>query len=263
MNAPTSPTPPGEATPAAAEAGIGHNRPPAFDPAVLVDLAGTVDEFMSVTQQWLQLEAIENDQQSEQMADQITGLRGLWKKVDAARKDAKKPHDEAGKAVQAAFSPLLAKLKAAADTLKPKLATYTEAKAAREAEEKRKAEEEARAMAAAAEQRAKMAEMEGDIGAKVEAEEEAKAAEKEAKAAAKGPDTKVKSASGGGRTMSMRTIKEVEVVNVLALFGHYRAHPDVIDTLRRLATADVRAKDYDHAANPIPGIEITERKAMA
>lgn len=262
MNAPTSPTPPSEAEPIAAEAGIGHNKPPAFDATVVTDLETTVSEFMSVTQQWLQLEKIENDHHAEQVNDQITGLRGLFKNVDDARKAAKKPHDDAGKVVQAAFSPILAKLKAAAEALKPKMAIYTQAKAAAEAEEKRKAEAEARAKAEEAAAAAKAAEEDGDIAAKVEAEEAQKAAEKQVKVAAKGPGTKVKSASGGGRTMSMRTEKTIKITNINVLFMELCDEPEVHETLARIATRMVRAKDYAER-KPLPGIKIIETKKMA
>ncbi|MCG7574883.1 hypothetical protein MHM39_15025 [Phaeobacter sp. CNT1-3] len=259
MNAPTKPT--DMATDATAT--IGHNNPPAFDPTVLAEFQTTANDFLEATAAWQALEKIENEAQAEQLNDQITGLRGLWKKVDAARKDAKKPHDDAGKAVQAAFTPLLKKLAMASDALKPKLADYV---AAREAEEaQRKAAEEARARAdrEAAEERARLAQMQGDIDAQVEAEEAQKAAEKAEREAAKGASTKVKSASGGGRTMSTRTIREVEVTNVRVLFMHYQNHPDVADVLRRLAAADVRAKGFNPEQTPIPGIKITERKNIA
>ncbi|MBS8227134.1 hypothetical protein [Vannielia litorea] len=245
------------------EAGIGHNNPPPYDPEALSEHKSKADEFLAVTQQWLGLEKIETEEHAAQVTDQLDGLRGLYKKVDGARKAAKKPHDDAGKAVQAAYSPILTKLQRAADALKPKLGAYVEAKARREAEAKRKAEDEARREAAAAERALREAEASGDISAQVEAEEKAKAAEKAAKEAQKAPDTRVRSASGAGRTMSMRTVKEVEVVNINVLFLHYRDHPEVKALLQRLATADVRATGYDHAADPVPGITVTERKVMA
>ena len=180
------------------EAGIGHNNPPPYDPEALSEHKSKADEFLAVTQQWLGLEKIETEEHAAQVTDQLDGLRGLYKKVDGARKAAKKPHDDAGKAVQAAYSPILTKLQRAADALKPKLGAYVEAKARREAEAKRKAEDEARREAAAAERALREAEASGDISAQVEAEEKAKAAEKAAKEAQKAPDTRVRSASGAG-----------------------------------------------------------------
>lgn len=240
----------------------GHNNPPAYDFDILEKFAETTDEFLRVTKKWLSLEQIETEEHASQITDQIDGLRGLYKKVDTARADAKKPHDEAGKAVQAAFKPLLDKLTKAADVLKPKLAAYASKKMRIEAEAKRKAEEAAKRAADEAAERARLAELEGDIGARVEAEEAQKAAEKAQKDAARKVDTGIKSASGAGRTMSLRKVKDVEITNINVLFMHYRNHPDVLDVLRRLATAEVRSKDYDGSI-PRTCINIIEREVMA
>jgi type IV secretory pathway VirB10-like protein len=244
-------------------AGPGHNNPPPYDPDELAKFDATVTEFLSATQQWLAMDKIETDTHAGQITDQITGLRGLWKKVDEARKAAKKPHDEAGKAVQKAYAPLLEKLTKAADKLKPKLAAYASEKARREAEARQKAEEEARAKAESAAAAQKEAEASGDISAQVEAEEAAKEAEQMQKDAARKTATNVKSASGAGRTMSLRKIPEVEITNINVLFLHYRDHPDVRDLLQRLATAEVRAKGYDHDKAPVPGINLHFREVMA
>lgn len=243
-------------------AGIGHNQPPPYDPEVLAAHAAKTDEFLKASQQWLNLPQIETEEHAGQLADQIDGLRGLYRKVDTARKDAKKPHDDAGKAVQDAFNPLLTKLKTAADKLKPKLAAYADAKARAEAEAKRKAEEESRAKAAEAEAALKAAQEANDIGAQVEAEEAAKAAEKAQADAARKQSAGVKSASGAGRTMSLRTVKEVEITNINVLFMALRDDPEVRDTLHRVATRRVRASGYEKGAT-LPGITVTERKVVA
>lgn len=243
-------------------AAIGGNNPPPYDPDLLAELKAKTDEFVGASNDWLKIEKIESEEHAGQITDQIDGLRGLYKKVDEARKAEKKPHDDAGKAVQAAFKPLMDKLETAANKLKPKLAAYAEAKAAKEAEERAKAEAEAKAAAEAAEKAAQEAEAAGDIGAQVDAETARKEAEKAAKDASKPASKGVKSGSGAGRTMSLRTHKEVEITNIRILFMHFQDHPDVAETLRRLAAAEVRSKDYD-PANPVPGINVTERKVMA
>lgn len=241
---------------------IGANNPPPYDPDVLAQFEATAADFLRVTQQWLSLENIETEEHASQVTDQIDGLRGLWKKVDSARKDAKKPHDDAGKEVQAAFTPLLTKLQKAADALKPKLAAYASEKARREEEAKRKAEEEAHRQAEEAAKALREAEASGDIGAQVEAEEAAKAAEKAQKDAARKVDTGVKSASGAGRTMSLRKVKEVEVTNINVLFMALRDEPELQETLHRIATRRVRAAGYDEG-EPLPGIKVTVREVMA
>lgn len=241
---------------------IGDNRPPPYDPDVLAQFEATAADFLRVTKQWLSLESIETEEHAGQVTDQIDGLRGLWKKVESARKAAKKPHDDAGNEVQAAFTPLLTKLQKAADALKPKLAAYASEKARRQEEAKRKVEDEARRQAEEAEKARREAEASGDIGAQVEAEEAALAAEKAQKDAARKVDTGVKSASGAGKTMSLRKVKEVTITNINVLFMALREEPEVQETLHRIATRRVRAAGYDKGER-LPGINVDIREVMA
>ncbi len=246
-----------------AAAGLGHNNPPAFDPEVLKAHQETANQFLEAHKVWADLAKIESEIQASQLTDHIDGLRGLWKKVDASRKAEKKPHDDAGKEVQAAFNPLLTKIKTSADALKPKLAVFAEEK--ERIEQQKKAEDAAKAQqeAEAAEKARQEAEAANDVSAQVDAEERAKAAERAAKEAAKPVSTTIKSASGAGRSMSTRTVKDIEVGNYNALYLRYRERPEVQELLHRLATAEVRAAGYDHDADPVPGIEIKTRKVMA
>lgn len=240
---------------------MGDNKPPAYDAEIVADLNEKVAEFLRVTQQWLDLPKIETELHAGQMTDQIDGLRGLFKNVDDARKGEKKPHDDAGKVVQAAFKPMLDKLTIAASALKPKLAVYAKAQQAIAQAKRREEKAAAKVLADEAAAKAKAAEESNDIAAQVEAEaatKEAEAATKKAEAPVK---TNVKSASGGGRTMHMRPIKDVEVTNVTVLFMEYRGHPKVLELLTRLATTDVRAAGY--VEGTIKGIEVKERQVMA
>lgn len=241
---------------------IGDNSPPPYDLSEVAEFETNVEEFMRVSQQWLSLDKVETEEHASQMTDQISGLRGLYKKIDTARKAAKKPHDDAGKAVQSAFTPMLTKIQKAADALKPKLAVYASAKAEAEAKIKAEAEEAARKEAEAAQAALEKAQASNDIAATVDAEAQAKAAEEAQKAAAKPAKSNIKSASGGGRTMSIRKTKTVEITNINVLFMHYRDHPDVHATLSRLATADVRASGYDEGT-AIPGIDVKITETIA
>ncbi|MCV6826029.1 MULTISPECIES: hypothetical protein [Halocynthiibacter] len=260
MNAPI--TPDEKIKPKQAElAGLGHNNPPPFSQEKLAGFVERVTEFMKANKAWLDLKQIETDDHAEKATDMIAGLRGLYKEVDTARKAEKKPHDDAGKAVQAAYTPQLDKLKTAADKLKPLIASYIDKKAKAEEEKKRKEEAEAREKARLAEEAAKKAEEENDVGALVEAEAAKKAAEKEAKKASAPVKKSVGSATGAGRTISTRKSRHAVVENPLQVFMYYRDHPDVIDVLTRLATADVRAKDVDETK--IPGISIAEKVSAA
>ena len=242
--------------------GIGHNSQMPYNPAVLAELEATTTDFMNASQTWLTLEEIETEEHAAQLADQINGLRGLWKKVDKARKEAKKPHDDAGNEVQAAFNPLLAKLKKAADALKPKLSDYANKKAEKEAEARRKAEEEAAREAAEAERAAREAEESGDLSAAVDADEQMKAAQKAREAAKRPANTSINSASGGGRTMALRKVKDVEIVSLRELFIALCNEPELHETLLRIATRRVRAAGYDDGPQ-LPGIKVILKEVIA
>lgn len=242
--------------------GEGHNLPPAFEQHVVDEHAATVQQFMQATKTWLDMGDIETETHAGQLADQITGLRGLYKDVDTARKAAKKPHDDAGKAVQAAFTPLLKQAETAANQLKEMLGRYAAKKAAEEAEKLRKQEEAARKAAEEADAERKAAEDANDIAAQQAADAKAEEAAAVAARAAAGPDTKVKSGSGAGRTMSMRTIREVEITNPRLAFMRYQEHPKVLEALRMAASEEVRAASFDPKTK-IDGVTINERQVMA
>lgn len=240
-------------------AGIGHNHPPPYDPDILAELAGRTDEFMATsTRIRRDFNPIQTDEHAKLLTDHIAGLRGLSKQIDGARIAAKKPHDDAGKAVQAAFTPVLDRVKRATDAMLEMQGDWLRRK--NEEERKRKREEEERAAAAKAEadRLAAEAAKSGDLDAEAAAELKAKEAEELAKQAAKETKVNATSATGAGRTIAMVKVREAKITNINLLFIHYRGRPEVVDLLTRLANADIRAKDVDESK--IPGIEILERE---
>lgn len=241
--------------------GLGHNNPPPYDPDVLRELGQRTDAFVKASDAWLKTE-ITSDTLAGQLADQITGLRKVWKQVDTARTAQKKPHLDAGKAVDEAYKPLLTMLEKSADALKKLADGY--AKKKRAEEEARKAEEKRKADQIAEEARLKAmdAESSGSISAQVEAEEAQKRAAEAQKQAAAPVDTRIRSATGAGRTLAERRIKVVTVENYRQLFLHYQAHPQVRELLHRLATADARAASFPEGGT-IPGCTITTELTIA
>lgn len=237
----------------------GGNNPPPYDPDTHAALQKKVDAFNDAGKAWLDLKEIASEGQSEKLTDFVSGARKLWKEVDTARSDAKRPHDDAGAAVQNAYKPLLDLLTRLADKVKP-LQTAWLAKLAREEEERKAAlrrEEEAKRKAA--EEAAAVAAATNDTAAEVEAERLAKEAADAAKAAAKTTTVKAGSATGAGRSMSLRTIREVEIVEPLQVFMRFRAHPEMLELLKRLAEREVRAADWP-ADGTITGAKITTRQ---
>jgi predicted metal-dependent hydrolase len=242
---------------------IGHNIPPPFDPDRHTDLAGRVEKFMDACNKVRTDGPIENDERAQFLADHIAGMRGLKKRVEDTKKLEKKPHDEAGKAVVAAYSPLEERLERA---IKAMLAIQNDwldkKRAEAEAEQERKRAE-AEAIKRAAEEAAAKAAETGNIDAEIEAEKLVKEAAKAEKAAGREIKTSVGSATGAGRTISQRTVRKAEIQNISALFVRYRAHPKLIECLQSLADADVRAKEITEANAAIYGVKIIEAKVAA
>lgn len=240
-------------------AGMGHNNPPAYDLAVFQELQNDAAAFITASNAWLKT-PVDTEEKSEKLGDQIDGLGKLAKRVNEARIAAKKPHDDAGKEVQAAFAPVLERIEKCKDLLKPIQLAYIKKRA--EAEEKRKAEEAeaARLAKEEADRLAAEAAATGDIDAMVEAEERAKEAKKLEKAAAKPVSTGVRSASGAGRTMSVRKRKVCKIEAINAAFVSFRDDPKVAELLVSLANARANSAGFE---GTIPGFKIEEVESVA
>lgn len=231
---------------------MGANNPPPFDPDKLADLTATVDEFMQVsTDIRAKHNTIQTEDEAKLLTDHIGGLRGLTKKVDTARAEAKRPHDEAAKAVQAAFTPVLDRLKRATEAMLAMQGDWLTRK--QDEERRRKAEEQRRAdeARAEAERMAKEAAASGNLDAEVEAERMAKEAADLEKQAQRETKVNATSASGAGRTVALVEVREAELVSISQLFLHFRDHPKVTELLLSLANAELRSKDWD--GKDIPG----------
>lgn len=240
----------------------GHNNPPPYDPDSFSVIVEGVDEFAAACGEWLDLAEISTEEEAGYLVDFIAGARKNLKEVEAWRVEAKRPHDEAAKAVQnAARRPvdtLDRVIKRALDLLTPyqtKRRREEEERARLQREEaRRKAEEAARLAAQAADC--------NDIAGEVAAETAQKEAEKLARAAdwIEAKSGAVQSASGGGRTVALVNIRSAEIENMAAVFMFFRARPEVVDVLQRLATAHVRAAGWD--GKDIPGTRtVIEEKA--
>lgn len=220
---------------------LGHNLPPPYDPAVLEAHARSTMAFLDAAGEYLDLGTIETEEQAGRLNDFITGARGLYKKIEDARKAAKKPHDDAGKAVTAAFSPLLDRLERTVEKMKPMLGDYLRRKEAAEraeqARQRAEAEEKARQAAALAAQAAAR----NDISGEIEAERLAKEAADQAKAASREVKVSAGSATGAGRAVSMREHRSGEISNWNGAYYHFREHPELKATLQRLTDAMFRA----------------------
>lgn len=235
---------------------IGHNEGPAFDPVIVEPFTTRVKEWADAGGDWLDLKQVTTEEQAQHLADFIAGARKLKKEIEDKRKATKEPFLEAGRSVDSAFRIPVITLETTVKKAKALLDPYLVEKQRRADEEKQKAEKEAARKRAEAERAARAAHERNDIAGQVAAEEAQKEADKEAKAATKLGKAQVKSASGGGRTISSRKVKVVTIDNLNLVFMHYRGHPKVKETLQALVNSDVRSADVDETL--IPGISITE-----
>lgn len=232
--------------------GAGHNNPPIVDPAILEEAKKIAHEAVAEADKIVL--PIKDKHQAEEIGDTINKLRTTFKKVDTMRADAKKPHDEASKAVQKAFTVFLDALTKSAEKLKGAASQFLreeQARLDREAEERRiaarKAQEEEEA-------RLRLAESRGDTMAVAAAEQALQEANKAVDKTEREPaKATIGSATGGGRTIAQRTTKTAKITNLRALFMHFEQHPEVFDTLQRLANAAVRDAGYQPGS--VPGID--------
>lgn len=240
----------------------GDNFPPPYRHDVVEAHETKAAEFLDAAGEWLEVGEIDSEAQASELNDFIAGVKKNVKSADDDRKADKKPHDDAGKAVQAAYNPIIEKLKRAVERVSPMQTAWLEKKEAERQAEVERQRREAEAAAKAAEEAAAKAESSNDISGEVEAEEAAKRAsdlQKEADRAAK-TRANVKSASGGGRTASLRAYLEVEVTNARVLFMRYQDHPDLLECLRNLAAREARSKEFDPEKDEIPGAKLTVTK---
>lgn len=197
--------------------------------------------FADACGKWRDLKTIVTAEQADKLTDFISGARGLAKKVEEARKAEKKVWDDKGAAVHKAFVALTDILTRAADSVKPLQADWLKREQDRinaEQAEKRRLAAEA---AAEADRLAAQAAARNDVVGEAEAEKAAKEAAKLQKVADRDVRAKAGSATGGGRAMSLRTVKTANIVSQNGVYMHFREHPRVREVLQALANEAVRA----------------------
>lgn len=233
---------------------IGHNNPPAdpFD-----GFAVHIQDLFDEAKNFLDGKAIESQGQADAVSALLDQFRKVAKDADAARAAEKKPHDDAGKAVQAKWKPQLDKCELGAKTCKDALAPWlmkleAEKRAAAEAA---RLEAEARAKAAAEAMRAAQAD---DLAAREEAEALVAAADEAMTAASRAEKDKAH-AKGGERATGLRSYFRPELTDPKAALIHYVGQqPDAVKGfLTTLAEADVRA-----GKRQIPGFNIIEERRV-
>lgn len=230
---------------------LGANNPPADAPDPFAAFSVHIEDLMETARGFLDGEPIDSEALATKVSQLLDECRTAGKDADKARAEEKKPHDEAAKAVQAKWKPLIDRAALAADACKKALAPWLAKKEAeaRAAAEKARQEAEAKAAEAAAAMRAADS---TDLAAREEAE--AKVQEARRAEAAANKAEKVRSvATGGARATTLRTSYRPELTNAADALRHYvKARPEEIKAcLLRLAEVDVR-----NGARSLPGFTI-------
>jgi hypothetical protein len=217
---------------------IGGNQPPPVEAFAL-----HIEELFSLVSGSVAA-PVQTDEQEAALDALLDDVRKAKKDADAERAAEKKPHDDAAKAVQAAWKPLLDRCDKAAEAIKAALTPYRTAKQRAKDEAARIAREEAEAKQRAAQAALRQSD---DLEARFAAEEQLKQAEKLA-AQANRID---RSATG------LRTYQVADVTDRRALLEHVmRNDPDALTAW---------LAEYARKALPaqLPGVTIRIEKKAA
>ena len=235
---------------------IGGNLPP--EPTPPEAFAAHIADIMADARTCLFGKPIETDAQADAVGALLKQLRTAKTDADAARTVEKKPHMDAGKAVDEAWKPVIASADLGVKACKAALQPYLDQKdrEARQAAEEARQEAQRQAEAAAAAIRAADA-------TDLEAREAAEALVKQAKAAegaASRAEKVTAAANGGGRKTSLRSVWRAQVADMAVAGRHYWAtNPEPFrDLVKQLADQDCRA-----GKRQAPGVTFTEERVVA
>jgi hypothetical protein len=238
-----------------AVATIGHNRGPVPDPFDAFDTH--LGDLFVESRNFLDGAGVNSEAEAEAVSKLLDLLRTASKDADKARAAEKKPHDDAGKVVQARWRPLIDRADMAIDTCKRVLGPWLQRKAAEQAAlaEAARKEAETKAQAAAeAMRRADVTDLTAREGAEILVKEAAKA-----EAAAKLAESARPQATGGARATTLRIYYHPELVDAReALFHFAKTRPEAIKAaLLELAEVEIR-----NGARSIPGFTIIAKQTV-
>lgn len=233
---------------------MGHNMPPVdpFDAfaAHIADLLDTASGFLDG-------EPVETEAVASRVSQLMDECRRAARDADAARAAEKRPHDEAAKAVQAKWKPLLEQVDRAVqvckDALKPFLAKQEADKRAAALLARQEADEAARKA-----QEALRATSVTDLAAREQAEALLKQSDAAAKAATKAEADRGR-VSGGSRAATLRTYYTAQICDATeaARWAWMHRRADCEEYFTGLAQQAVNS-----GARAIPGFTIIEEQRV-
>jgi hypothetical protein len=236
-------------------AGLGHNNPP--DPTPFDAIKVHIDDLTETARGILDGSGVTTQAECDAVSKLLDEGRKATKAADQARAEEKKPHDDATKAIQAKWKPLIEAGEMIATLCKKAQLPFLEALEAeklRIAAEARRTAEEATLRAAEAARAANATDL--------EAQERAATLVKEASMAvtvAKRAEGDKAHGVGGSRATTLRTNYRPVLVDRRAACAHYwTINPAAFDgLLMNLAAADVRASKHQ-----IPGFDVVADRSV-
>lgn len=235
---------------------IGANAPP--EPTPFERVAGAVNDLANEAQHWLDGDGIKSQKEADAVGKLIVMIRKAGKDADAERVREKAPLDEAVKAIQARYNPVIKRADLAVDVAKRALTPWLVKVQAAKDEEARIAREAAQAAAARAAEAAQAAAASTSLAAAEAAEAAIRDARKAGFAANKAENSTATAGGGaGGRAVGLRTSYAVTLTDDGAALHHYITTrlADVNEFLVGLARQEVAA-----GKRTIPGFQIDEVK---
>lgn len=231
----------------AAAPGIGHNS---SNYSVIAERA---TELALSADTWAKIAEIVDDETATKADAFLTQVETELKAAKAQFKIEKQPWLDGGREVDDRWRPVTSVLETIKGVIGPRVRKYLADKQARLDRERAAKEAEARRLIEEAEAAAAKAAAGTSVTAVVEAQVAAELAEEAAAIARAASVRAAVKSSISERARSLRTTWKAEVVNVATAFLVYRDHPDVRETLERLASAEARG-----GKRTLPGFKIFE-----
>jgi len=226
---------------------IGHNNPPSDE----IQIEDQIKEVMAVADKWLIGREIKSQAEVDKAAGFKQKLSELSREAEKMRKEEKKPHLDAGKAVDAKYQAIVKLPNNILTRLKGAITPFLVA-------EQKKADEAARKeRIEAAKKIAEAEKIKADKEKKNLTEKEEKTIE-EAKTATFNP-APVKVSAGGntGRKISLKKVTSAEIVDYEKVLIALKDHPEMIVFAQKLC--DRAAK----AGKELDGMKIKEEQVAA
>lgn len=177
---------------------LSHNAPPEGYESLKAD----VEELKREAERQIKAGEVSSQEDADRLSNLATRLGEFEKQADDLRKKEKKPHDDAGKAVQVKWLPVVEDAKVAKERLKAHVSRW--------------------------------------LNAELERKRQKAAADIAAGADPIALDIKVK-AGTRGKTVALRTVKTAKLTDYRKTLDHFAEHPEVKDLVQRLANAAARS----------------------